>query len=114
MSLKIENVQINAAAFAVATILEDLYAAARHKIPADKPKARVLLAAYIRDKRAELDKAVAPLNLIDAKLASRLVLSAAETIVNERAEIYRAIRERKARYEAERAATAAMLTPVAA
>lgn len=110
MSLVIENVAIDAAAFTVANILEDLAAATRHKIPADKPKARILLAAWIRTKREELIKAVAPIDALgDAAAGAQMIKDAAAIITAERAHLARVQRERREQQQAEREAMLAMM-----
>jgi hypothetical protein len=104
MSLKIENVAIDAAVLAVAGILEDLGAASRHKIAIDNHKARHTLAAWIRDKHAELQQTLSGLSGINGDELKAMLNEASQFIRSERAHLARVARERREALQAEREA----------
>lgn len=101
------NTQVSDVVLAIATLIEDLGAAGRHKLAADNYKGRHALAGYIRDKKAELE---ALLNTIEVTPTVRVMIEATiSALRRSRAEAAKTLREYRERLEAERALMQAML-----
>lgn len=102
------NTQASDTIIAIATLIEDLGAASRHKLAADNYNGRRALAGYIRDKKAELEALLKTTGATATVM--ELVTHAIGTLRTARAEAAKAAREYRERLEAERALAEAMVS----